>query len=349
VRIADIIPQMAMGDRNTIYELQNYVVGVGPNGLVANPDGSLNLDQSFVHVNYFSLLQSVSVRNNVQRGISNRPVDLIAARLSRDLVLPLMNDIDNDVIWVTCGVDRQALIVSRHDANGSLSLRYLPISNLTQDASGHFQFKEMGWQAGLPLQMLEDPNLNVPGGADRATWLSQWHTDAEWLLALHKTHYSNGLIGLHEELARHDIERLSTKDTKLTDDERLMREYARRKRELVEPDMLIVAHDHWNFDVRGFNPGGNHGSFFRISTHSTFMVAGGARTNVPRALNIEAPYDSLSYVPTLLALTGNLRDDSNPVPDLRERGFRKFPGPVVEELLPDRERPKATANGATKQ
>jgi hypothetical protein len=193
---------------------------------------------------------------------------------------------------------------------------------------------------------MEDPNLNIPGGTDRTAWLSQWHTDAEWLVALHKTHYSNGLIGLQEELARHEIERLSTTDPKLTEDERLMREYARRKRELVEPDMLIVAQDHWNFDVRGFNPGGNHGSFFRISTHSTFMVAGGSRTNVPRALNIEAPYDSMSYVPTLLALTGNLRDDSNPVPELWERGFRKFPGPVVEELLPERARPKATANGA---
>src|ERR1043166_7863220 len=84
VKISDIIPQMAMGDRNTIYELQNYVVGVGPKGLVANPDGSLNLDQSFVHINYFSLLQGVSVRNNVQPGISNRPVDLIATRLTRD-------------------------------------------------------------------------------------------------------------------------------------------------------------------------------------------------------------------------------------------------------------------------
>jgi len=351
VKITDIIPQMAMGDRNTIYELQNYVVGVGPNGLVANPDGSLNLDQSFVHVNYFSLLQGVSVRNNVQRGISNRPVDLIATRLSRDLLLPLINerDIDPDVIWVTCGADRQALILSRRDANGNLSLRYLPIGNLTQDASGRFQFKEISWQAGLPLKMLEDPNLNVPAGTDRTAWLSQWHTDAGWLLALHKTHYSNGIIGLHEELARHEIERLSSTDPKLSEDERLMREYARRKRELVEPDMLIVAHDHWNFDVRGFNPGGNHGSFFRISTHSTFMVAGGSRTNVPRTLNIEAPYDSLSYVPTLLALTGNLRDDSNPVPELWERGFRKFPGPVVEELLPDRERSKATANGVIKQ
>jgi hypothetical protein len=348
IRIPDVIPQMSMGDRNTIYELQDYVVGIGPNGLVANPDGSLNLEQSFVHINYFSLLQGVSVRNNVQRGISNRPVDLIATRLTRDLVQPLINerDIDPDVIWVTCGANRQALILSRRDANGQLSLRYLPISNLTEDASGRLQFKEISWQAGLPLQIFEDPNLNI-ANADRTAWLSQWHTDAEWLQALHKTHYSNGLIGLNEELARHEIELLSTNDPKLSEDERLMREFARRKRELVEADMLIVAQDHWNFDVRGFNPGGNHGSFFRVSTHSTFMVAGGPRTNVPHALNIEAPYDSLSFVPTLLALTGNLRDDSNPVPELWERGFRKFPGPVVKELLPDGERSKATANGAT--
>jgi len=39
-------------------------------------------------------------------------------------------------------------------------------------------------------------------------------------------------------------------------------------------------------------------------------------------------------VPTLLALTGNLRDDSNPVPELWEKGFRTFPGHVVKELVP---------------
>ena len=127
-----------------------------------------------------------------------------------------------------------------------------------------------------------------------------------------------------------------------------MKEFARRKRELVEPDMLIVAQDHWNFDVRGFNPGGNHGSFFRISTHSTFMIAGGSKTGIPQALDIEAPYDSLSYVPTLLALTGNLRDDNNPVAELWAKGFRKFPGHIVKELfpaLPDRQ--KTTANGVS--
>jgi hypothetical protein len=87
--------------------------------------------------------------------------------------------------------------------------------------------------------------------------------------------------------------------------------------------------------VRGFNPGGNHGSFFRISTHSIFMLAGGPKTQIPNGIDIDAPYDSLSFTPTLLALTGNLRDDRKPVPELWEKGFRPFPGLVVKELLPN--------------
>jgi hypothetical protein len=121
-----------------------------------------------------------------------------------------------------------------------------------------------------------------------------------------------------------------------------MRDFTRRKRKLVEPDMLIVAQDHWNFDVRGFNPGGNHGSFLRISTHSVFMAAGGEKTQIPKALDITKPYDSLSFVPTLLALTGELRDDNNPVPSLRERGFSHFPGRVVKELVPARKQEENT-------
>ena len=335
IKIPTVIPKQSMGDRNSIYQLQNYVVGIAPGGLVLNNDGSLNIERSFVRIDYFALLQGVAVRNNVQRGISNRPIDMIATRLPRELVLPLIEDkdIDSDVIWVTAGANRQALLLSRRDAAGNLSFRYVPISNLTEDVNGRLSFQTISWQAGLPLRIFEDPNLNVPT-PDRTAWLSQWHTDQEWLEALHRTHYSNGFVGLHEELARHWNEKLSSHDSSLTDQERVMRDYERRKRELVEADMLIVAQDHWNFDVRGFNPGGNHGSFFRISTHSVFMVAGGQNTNIPRALEIDKPYDSLSFVPTLLALTGDLRDDNEPVSTLRERGFSRFPGRVVQELLP---------------
>jgi len=337
IKIREVIPKESMGDRNTIYQLQNYVYGLAPSGLALNPEGSLDFAGSFLRLDYFALLHGVTVRNNVQRGITNRPVDLIATRLTRDAVLPLINerDIDKDVILISAGADRQALLLSRRGADGQLSLRYVPVSDLKEDADGKLQFKLIDCQAGLPLQMFEDPNLAVPGN-NRAAWLNEWHTDVEWLQALHRTHYSNGFVGLHEELARHPNERLSPDDPSLSADEKLMRMYARRKRELVEPDMLIVAHDHWNFDVRGFNPGGNHGSFFRISTHSIFMIAGGPKTKIPQALTIEAPYDSLSVIPTLLALTGDLRDDNNPVPRLWDKGFRHFPGRVVKELLPVR-------------
>src|SRR5205085_11695047 len=140
--------------------------------------------------------------------------------ISRELVLPLVNEtnIDEDVIWITAGANRQALLLSRHDANGGLSLRYVPIGNLAQDANGRLTFRQISWQAGLPLQIFEDPNLKVPSG-DRAAWLSEWHTDVEWLEALHRTHYSNGLIGLHEELARHWNERLSPDDPNLSQQE----------------------------------------------------------------------------------------------------------------------------------
>jgi len=63
------------------------------------------------------------------------------------------------------------------------------------------------------------------------------------------------------------------------------------------------------------------------------MIAGGDKTGIPRSLEIEEPYDSLSFVPTVLALTGNLRDDNNPTPALRDKGFQRFPGRPVKELL----------------
>ena len=84
----------------------------------------------------------------------------------------------------------------------------------------------------------------------------------------------------------------------------------------------MLANDYWNFNVRGFNPGGNHGSFFRASTHSVLMFAGGSESGIPTGTHITEPYDSLSFVPTILQLL------NRPEPDL--------PGPVIKELLPAR-------------
>jgi hypothetical protein len=347
LKIQDVIAPHAMGKPNNISQLQNYIAGISPAGLTINAAGQLDLDKSFVHINYCALLHDLSVRNNVQRQVTNRPVDILATRVPAKLLEPLVHEqsLSPDAVWVYEGNDRQALILAREDAGGQLSFRYLPVKNLTQDQHGQLHFEQAEWGAGFPLKIFEDEHLAIPQ-EDRERWLNRWHTDPEWFRALHKTNYSNGLIGLYEELAFHPIGRLAA-DGSISGDERLMRRFVRRQRENVEADMLIVANDHWNFDVRGFNPGGNHGSFFRVSTHSTLMFAGGRKTSIPQALVIEEPYDSLSFVPTVLALTENLRDDSNPIPVLWEKGFRRFPGPVVREVLAKPEIPKIAVSGAT--
>jgi Type I phosphodiesterase / nucleotide pyrophosphatase len=334
LKIAEVIPADSMGQRNSVYGLQNYVVGPGREGLVLKNDGTLDLERSFLRINYLPLIHEQVVRNNVQPGITNRPVDFIATRIPRAAIAPaLSQDLqpDDDVVWLYGGPDRQALVLSRGEAQGQLRLRYLPIAHLNQDDQGVISFDTAPWQPGLPLRLLDDPRLDVPLD-NRVAWLNDWHTDLEWLHAVYKTQYSNGLIGLHEQFTLFSAPGMDVNAAGLSADERLLHRFRRRQRQLVETDLLILANNHWNFDVRGFNPGGNHGSFFRISTHATLMFAGGDGTGIPRGLAVSEPYDSLSVAPTILALTGNLQSDNSPVPSLARRGFAKFPGRVIPEV-----------------
>ena len=335
LKIEDLISKDSMGRRNSIHDLQNYVVGLGSDGLVLKSDGSLDEDRSFVRLDYFDLLKKQTVRNNVQASVSPQPIDFIATRIPREAIAAALSDDlkpDDDVLWLYSGPDRQALVIPRGETGGhQLSLRYLPIANLIQSGDGQIRFDRVDWKPGFPLKMLEDPRLEI-GDADRALWLSGWHTDLEWLHALHKTQYSNGLIGLHEQFTLFTAPGTDPNAADLTADERLLNAFHRRQRRLVESDLMVFANNHWNFDVRGFNPGGNHGSLFRIATHSTLMFAGGDRTGIPRGLAVTEPYDSLSVVPTILALTGNLESDNRPVESLAKRGFKKFPGRVITEV-----------------
>jgi arylsulfatase A-like enzyme len=128
--------------------------------------------------------------------------------------------------------------------------------------------------------------------------------------------YSDGIIALHEQflpplLAQHSNDL----------DAAVLARFNQRRRRLAEPDFLIFANDHWNFNVRNFNPGGNHGSFLRVSTHAILLFAGGADTGVPRHQQVQEPYDSLSFVPTILDLIGMHGDAA------------KLPGRPIQEVL----------------
>jgi hypothetical protein len=250
----------------------------------------------------------------------------------------------DDCIWLYRGEDKQALLLARRARGDKLRLRYVPIAHLRQRADGSISFERTSWRADLPLKIWEDAQVVLPTGADRSTWLSDWHTDIEWLHALHLTDYSNGLIGLHEQLARFPTSATALDVPGLTRDEQLIRRFRRRQRALIETDLFVHASNYWNFDVRGFNPGGNHGSFRRISTHATLMFAGGANTSIPRGMLIAEPYDSLSFVPTVLTLTGQLTMAGAGLPAGYAHGAAQFPGRVITELFAT---PRPTVQPAT--
>jgi len=281
-KMSDLIPPKSLGPLNSYWDLRHYVTGRAPGGLVLAEDGSLDWEHSFRTVDYFTALRSIAVRNNVQKGLASKPVDFIAVQIpDRNAVLLWRDD------------THQALILTRGG-----ELRYQPVNS---------NLEPVRWTPGLPLELWEDPQLKIPA-SDRETWLNEWHDEREWLAAVHRTRYSNGIISLTEQLL----------DPPSAPGDR----YSERKRALRRTDLLVLANDHWNFNVRGFNPGGNHGSFFRESTHSVLLFAGGKDTGIPLGMRVETPYDSLSFVPTVLKLMGR------PEPDL--------PGAVIKEIVEPR-------------
>ena len=56
---------------------------LSPAGLALTAAGTLDMDKSFVHIDYFSLLHSQTVRNNVQPQVSNRRSIMVAHARSR--------------------------------------------------------------------------------------------------------------------------------------------------------------------------------------------------------------------------------------------------------------------------
>lgn len=297
-KIEDLIPPLALGDNNSVADLQHYVAGPSPDGLVLDSSGHIDEERSFRYIDYFPTLVAQRVRNNPQPSLSPYPIDFIDMALpdhvySPDVLTP------QHAYWLYGNDEHQVLILT--DVNHRIKV--VPVQHLTSDAAGHIRYTPINWRAGLPLRLFEDANLRLPPNADRASWLSDWHTEPEWLEATHLCRYSNGVIGVTEQLSP------------VVDNvpgppgiSPVLLRFERRRRALVQADFHIFAADHWNFNARNFNPGGNHGSFLRISTHSVWMMAG---PGVPANHIIETPYDTLNFASTVLWIAGK----TPPMPD----------------------------------
>ena len=322
LQVESLIPKGVMGEPNSLYQLQNYVAGLSRSGICLTPGGSLDLDRTFQRVNYFTTLAGVRVRNLVQRDLGIEPIDFIAARVPAEALASTLASEDRPGLRCRfCERERATSGLAALPAPGGNAVAALFAGPRLSAGRRAEQFTLLP-RPGLPgflCGCLKTPELHVDG--ERAAWLNQWHTEREWFEAIHRTRYSNGVIGLYEYFQRSQPESIPG-PFRVADEQDWpkLRRFAARRRQLTESDLLIFASDHWNFNVRGFNPGGNHGSFLRISTHSVLMAAGGG---VPAGLEIDRPYDSLSLVPTLLSLLGR-----------SPRG--NYPGPVIEEITSPR-------------
>jgi hypothetical protein len=302
VKIETVLPRKSLGQLNSVHDLQNYAIGIGRDSLVLNPDGSLDLANSFVRINYFELMRDLRVRNKPQPSVSLRPVDFITAVIPGEAARMALGEaiaIDK-AVWVYKDDENQALIIIRRGRDDGLQLRYVPVRNLKQDRSGRVDFSPSEWRDGLPLAVWESLTLPVE---ERKAWFDEWHPDVEWFQRLHAGPYSNAVVSLAEHYT------FSGAATVL-----------QRKRELAQADFIVFANNHWNFNFRAFNPGGNHGSFFRLSANAILMFAGGRETGIPKGTRIDQPYDSLSFVPTVLLLAGR-------------KNTHALPGPVIRPLF----------------
>ena len=303
-KISDYIPELSLGDNNTVDDLEHYIAGPGPNGLILDDQGRVDGARSFRFVDYFSLLSEQRARNNPQAALSSRPIDFTVTRLPDGIYDASVNSSQN-AYWLYGDEEAQLLILV--DAAGRIAVT--PIQHSTGDVQRQFNWSAQDWRPGLPLHLFEDPQLQIPEGSDRPSWLSEWHSEREWMQAIHMCQYSNAVIGITEQLSP-----IATDIPGPANIDPLLLRFERHRRELVQPDFQVFASDHWNFNARNFNPGGNHGAFFRISTHSVWMMAGaGLRTEA-----ISDPYDSLNFASTLLAALGRVPPMPDRVVSLRE-------------------------------
>ena len=187
VRISELIPEMSLGDGNSPAEIMHYVTGPSACGLRVGSDGRIDEELSFRHIDYLSLFAQQRARNVPQPELSLKPIDFLAMRLpDRE---------GSHVYWLYGSSDSQIVVLSAPD--GRITIQ--PIRNLKQHGN-EVDWDNAEWRPGLPLELLQDPAIDIAPTA-RADWLSRPHTEAEWLLAVHKSKYSNGVIGITEELS----------------------------------------------------------------------------------------------------------------------------------------------------
>lgn len=330
-----------LGSHVPAAELRAYPVGLRE--IALDSEGRLDAAKTFATVDYPAAFTALRVANTVYPEFDTRPVEFVAYRLptaaTADAAARSGAISREDAGAVTSalvifGSERsQLLLLVQARPGGDARIAAVPILTVRIDSqTGDVALERDAWRPGLPLRLYEDPALSVTG--DRSAWLSAFHSDREWLDAVHRTGLGLGVPGLVEVFSNEYEEsfaRAASRET--TSEGRLARRLELRRRRAMETDMFVHVAPNWNFNAMDFNAGGNHGGFSRRSMRSVLWLHGGDATRVrPGPLVVARAYDGLDFVPTLFELAGVTTGGALP-PALLRGGFTPFPGRVAVEAL----------------
>ncbi len=322
-------------------DLVSYPVGF--RDVVANSAGELDERASFVTVNYFEQLRAIRVRNSTRAELGSAPVSWLVAELDAPATVAALTRAGagdpggagwTRAFLVYGDADRQLLMLYRTRQDAVLDVTLIPIVNFsTGPSDGAIAFDRAAWRPGLPFRLFEDPKLQTSGLA-RPEWLSVSHSIDEWRDAAHLTAEGLAVAGLTEVYATAYRQVFDERIARTSDtDARLLLRFELRRRDAVAPDLFVHASPNWNFDLKDFNAGGNHGGFAHESMHAVLWLRGGALTRlIAGPAVIERPCDGLDVAPTLLE-AGGLTNRGVLTDDLRRGGFRDFPGRIVTEAF----------------
>ncbi len=330
-----------LGDRPTAGDLMHYPIGLRE--ITLDGAGNLDASASFMEINYLAGFTSLRVKNATRPDLAAAPVAFCATRIPCPSAVHTA--IEQGIVTPNeaTSIDRAYLVYG--DASSQLilfvrsdhSILASPVASFDATAgSDHVTFQRAGWRPGLPFGLFEDPDLQTDG--DRTDWLRSFHGDRAWLSATYRTATGLGVNNLVEVLGddyHASFDEGMARDA--TEDLRLLRRLELRRRDAMQADLFVHAAPHWNFDVKDFNPGGNHGGFGHQSMKAVFWMNGGSATHAAAGpLVVTDALDGLDFAPTVFEAAG-VTEAGHFSTELERGGFRTFPGRIATEAIRPRQ------------
>ena len=341
--IPGLLPKKYFGPRNTLFQLSHYTLGLDDD--LEWIEETVNNRGEPVPMNYFDVISNFEVpnppwsyeRNPFALILANAPLaETTRALRERGW---LGDDAELDLaLWLKSTSRKtteggQALVLRTTDGR----IRYLPVSNLVEDAAGRITFDPAGDRD--PLGLYSDPAFNAPDGLPAYLWLRSAHTYAEWVEATHATRYTIAPlvfldIGGHNSTKPMDNPEFLRTLTGFPNEavrERYLRGL-RWKYQAQQPDLLLWSSYLWNFSSKGFTAGGSHGGLPPHVAKTSLLLWGGDSYGLPAGGKITRPSTTLDLVPTFARFLGLLDDDGNllrQAGSYRHRPLLRPPGRVM--------------------